>query len=207
MDSIGIGNWITTGREQGGALNPLRSIVVWLRCGFERAYDHGERFLASIRGIRDLRRPQKIFMNPLLRTTLFLMLASILSVSAEEAPKTPTPISKEATHPAGVNIKLMSEDPSYGYSQKNPIEVGSKGESGSPRAEREYFDSLVDSTGKAIKYERLGSGGANAEGKPLDIYTITLSNGDKFRLWIDMYHPKNKPAKQPSPVGLYKKKD
>ena len=149
----------------------------------------------------------KIVMNPLLRTILFLVLACILSVSAEEAPKTPTPISKEAKHPAGVNIKLMSEDPTYGYSQKNPIKVGSKDDFGGPKAERDYLDSLVDSTGNAIKYERLGSGGANAEGKPLDMYTITLSNGDQFRLWIDMYQPKNKPAKQPSPVGLYKKKD
>ena len=42
----------------------------------------------------------------------------------------------------------------------------------------------------------------------MDIYEITLSSGDKFILWIDidMYHPKNKPEKQPAPVGLYKKR-
>ncbi|MFT4176487.1 MAG: hypothetical protein QM627_07505 [Luteolibacter sp.] len=129
-----------------------------------------------------------------------------LFVHAEETPKTPPPIAKDAKHPPGVNMKLMSEDPTYGYSDKNPIKVGSKEEYGGPKAEREYLDSLVDSSGKPIQYERLGSGGASAEGKPLDIYEITLSNGEKFRLWLDMYHPGNKPEKQSSPVGLYKKR-
>ena len=100
----------------------------------------------------------------------------------------------------------MSDDSTYGYSEKNPIKVGSNDEYGGPKVEREYLDSLLDSTGKAVKYERRGSGGANAEGKPLDIYEITLSSGDKFTVWIDMYQPENKPDTQPSPVGLYKKK-
>lgn len=145
-------------------------------------------------------------MKTILKTIALAFTVMTLSTHAEEAPKTPLPIAKDAKHPAGVNVKLMSDDPTYGYSDKNPIKVGSKDEFGGPKAEREYLDSLLDSTGKPVKYERRGSGSANAEGKPLDIYEITLSSGDKFQLWIDMYQPKNKPDKQPSPVGLYKKK-
>jgi hypothetical protein len=144
--------------------------------------------------------------NTIPKTIAFAFVMMTLATQAEEAPKTPASISEDAKHPAGVNLKLMSEDPTYGYSQENPIKVGSKNEYGGPKAEREYLDSLLDSAGKALKYVRLGSGGANAEGKPLDHYEITLSNGDKFHLWIDMYQPKNKPEKQPSPVGLYKKR-
>jgi hypothetical protein len=145
-------------------------------------------------------------MNTILKIIALAFAMMTLATHAEEAPKAPPPISKDAKHPAGVNVKLMSDDPTYGYSEKNPIKVGSKDEYGGPKAEREYLDSLLDSTGKAVKYERRGSGGANAEGKPLDIYEIILSSGDKFTLWIDMYQPKNKPEKQPSPVGLYKKR-
>ena len=146
-------------------------------------------------------------MNTIFRTIALAFAMMTIAAHAEEAPKTPPPISKEAKHPPGVNMRLLSEDPTYGYSEKNPIKVGSKDEYGGPKAEREFLDSLLDSTGKAVKYKRLGSGGANAEGKPLDIYEITLSGGEKFRLWIDMYQPKNKPEKQPSPVGLYKKRN
>ncbi len=130
----------------------------------------------------------------------------LLPAYAEKAPKTPPAIAKDAKHPAGVDLKLMSDDASYGYTEKNPIKVGSKEEYGGPQAERDYLESLLDTAGKPLKFRRLGSGGASAEGKPLDIYEITLSDGGKFQLWIDMYQPKNKPDKQPAPLGLYKKK-
>lgn len=145
-------------------------------------------------------------MNTILKTVALACVMMVPAINAEEELKTAPPIPKDAKHPADVNVKLMSDDPTYGYSEKNPIKVGSKDEYGGPKAERDYLDSLVDTTGKAVQYKRLGSGGANAEGKPLDIYEITLSSGEKFRLWIDMYQPKNKPEKQPSPVGLYKKR-
>ncbi|MBF0231401.1 MAG: hypothetical protein HQK63_17715 [Desulfamplus sp.] len=103
---------------------------------------------------------------------------------------------------AGVNVKLISEDPTYGYSEKNPIRVGGRDEYEGPKAERAYLDSLVDSTGKSVKYQRLGSRLVNGEDKPLDHYEITLSNKDKFELWIDMYKFDNKPEDQPAPVGL-----
>jgi hypothetical protein len=130
----------------------------------------------------------------------------VLVTHAEEAPKTPAPIAKNAKHPKGVNLKLMSDDPTYGYSEKNPIKVGGKDELDGPQAERDYLVSLADSTGNPVKFVRLGSGGASPEGNILDIYEITTSTGEKFTLWIDMYQPKHKPEKQPSPVGFYKLK-
>jgi hypothetical protein len=145
-------------------------------------------------------------MKSILKTMTLVFAMMTLVTHAEEAPKTPAPISKDAKHPEGVDVKLMSDDPTYGFSEKNPVKVGSKDEYGGPKAEREYLDSLLDPTGKEVKYARLGSGGGNTQGKPLDIYEITFSSGEKFTLWIDMYQPKNKPLEQPSPVGLYKKK-
>lgn len=146
------------------------------------------------------------YMNTPLKKFVLAFALLALPVHAEEEPKTPPPIAQDAKHPKGVNVKLMSEDPTYGYAEKNPVKVGSRDEYGGPQAERDYLDSLVDATGKPIKYTRIGSGGRSADGKPLDIYEITLGNGEKYRLWIDMYQPKHKPDKQPSPVGLYKKR-
>ena len=82
--------------------------------------------------------------------------------------------------------------------------AGSDEEYGGPKAEREYFDLLLDSEGNKISYKRLASGGAGPVGNPLDIYEITTSDGTKVKLWISMYHPKNKPKKQEAPIGFYK---
>ncbi len=135
-----------------------------------------------------------------------LLALSGLSLAAEEAPTTLEPISKTAKKPRGVNTKLMSKDPKYGYTMESPILVGSKEEYGGPAAEKEYFESLLDATGKPVKFVRKASGGAGPEGKPLDIYEVTVSDGTTVTLYISMYHPKNKPEKQAAPVGFYKKR-
>jgi len=127
------------------------------------------------------------------------------AIAAEESKPLP-PIDKKADHPAGVNLKLLSEDATYGYSDLNAIKVGSKDEFGGPAAERAYLELLLDASGKPVTFKRLFSGGKSPDGKPLDCYEVTLSDGKTVRLWINMYHPKNDPEKQPAPVGFYKKK-
>ncbi len=138
--------------------------------------------------------------------TFVLSLLHCFVVFADEEPKILPPIDKNAKHPPRVDLKLLSEDPTYGYSDKNPIKVGSKDESGGPAAEREYLSGLLDSKGKPVEFKRLFSGGNSPDGKPLDCYEVTLSDGTKVHLWINMYYPKNKPERQPAPVGFYKKK-
>jgi len=113
-------------------------------------------------------------------------------------------IDPKAKAPKGVNKRLMSDDISFGYTQENPILVGSKEEYGGPRAEKAYFDLLLDSKGKKVSFQRLASGGAGPDGNLLDIYEVTVSDGTKVTLWISMYYPKNKPEKQKAPVGFYK---
>ncbi|BDS05747.1 hypothetical protein NT6N_07870 [Oceaniferula spumae] len=137
---------------------------------------------------------------------LLLLVLPCISLQAKEPARVLDPIEKSAKHPKGVDLKLMSTDKTYGYSDQNAIKVGSKEEFGGPGAEREYLSSLLDSKGKPITFKRLASGGNSPDGKPLDIYEVTLSDGSKVILWLNMYYPKNKPAKQPAPVGFYKKK-
>jgi len=38
----------------------------------------------------------------------------------------------------------------------------------------------------------------------MDLYVVTSSTGQKVKLYIDMYHPQNEPAKQLAPKGFYK---
>lgn len=139
-------------------------------------------------------------------TFVILIGLTPLIASADEKPKVLPAIEKTAKHPKGINKKLMSEDPDYGYSDQKPIRVGSEDEFGGPKAEQQYFDSLLDSKGEPVKYTRLFSGGNDPEGTILDCYEVTISTGEKVRLWISMYAKKNDPDKQPAPVGFYKKR-
>lgn len=125
---------------------------------------------------------------------------------AEEKIVVLPPIDKDAQAPKGVDKKLMSDDPDYGYTDQKPIRVGSKEEFGGPAAEQAYLNLLLDAQGNKVKYKRLFSGGNDPEGTILDCYEVTVSSGTKVRLWISMYAPKNKPSKQPAPVGFYKAK-
>ena len=120
--------------------------------------------------------------------------------------KTLPAIDKKAKRPRGASSSLRSKDITYGYTKDNPIKVGSKDKFGGPKAEREYMDSLLDANGKSVKYKRLGSYGANKDGHVIDGYQIVTSTGEKVVLYIDMYVKKNKPSRQPVPVGFYKKR-
>lgn len=142
--------------------------------------------------------------------TLSCLVIVLAPLSAQETegkvPQTLPAIAKDAKHPENVNLKLMSTDATYAYSDQNPVRVGEKGKTGSPAAERKYLASLLDSAGKAVSFKRLGSGGDDPQGDILDLYEIKTSTGKTVILWISMYHPENKPATQAAPVGFYKKK-
>jgi hypothetical protein len=144
--------------------------------------------------------------QPMKASTIFavvIFLASAATVPAQTtAPTKPAPA--EAKPPEGVDPKLTSTDPEYGYSTMKPIKVGSSDEYGGPAAERAYFNTLRDETGKPVKFQRLGSYGAGPDGNILDGYEVQTSTGRTITLYIDMYHPKSDPKKQLAPKGLFK---
>lgn len=126
----------------------------------------------------------------------------VIANAQTSAPAKPT--AAEAKPPAGVDPKQTSTDAEYGYSEKKPIKVGAKDEMGGPAAERAYLNTLRDEAGKPVKYARQGSVGAGPDGNVLDAYEVQTSTGRKLTLYIDMYHPKSDPKKQPAPKGLFK---
>jgi tetratricopeptide (TPR) repeat protein len=93
-------------------------------------------------------------------------------------------------------------DPEYGFSKTNPIEVGD--DVSGPHAERVYLDGLRDAAGKKVRFTRLRSVGAGPDEHILDLYEITTSSGEKVHLFLDMYHPENAPETQPAPKGFHR---
>lgn len=55
-----------------------------------------------------------------------------------------------------LDIKTVSEDATYGYSEKNPIMIGGKSTSGA-RNQIRYFASLAGPNGETVEFVRLGS--------------------------------------------------
>ncbi len=79
----------------------------------------------------------------------------------------------------------ISEDPTYGYSEDNPIQVGGDWLEG-PSRERAYLDNLLGPDGEMISYERIGS--EEYGDTILDKYQITYSGlSTPLILYIDEY--------------------
>jgi len=86
--------------------------------------------------------------------------------------------------PVSAGVCPISSDPTYGYTQTNPIEVGG-GPFDGPARERAYLDNLRGPNGEALGYSRTGSLPTNTT--ILDIYQITGLN-QTVTLYIDEYN-------------------
>jgi hypothetical protein len=90
-------------------------------------------------------------------------------------------------------ITEISSDPSYGFSPKNPVEVG--GEDSGPKNERRYLNALSGPNGEAISYYRAGSCCPIKSEKAifgnevmLDNYRVTWEGSkDTVSIYINMY--------------------
>ncbi|MFV0536461.1 MAG: hypothetical protein ACK5M3_03720 [Dysgonomonas sp.] len=87
-----------------------------------------------------------------------------------------------------------SNDPTYGYSEANPIMVGKAG-GNAPLNERRFLNALAGPNGEIIKYYRLGSccsfrtkNGLLNDAGLLDKYVVTYEGVEKeIVLYINMY--------------------
>lgn len=87
----------------------------------------------------------------------------------------------------------VSEDATYGFTQKNPIKVGGSIQGGAAN-ERRYLNALLGPNGERIEYFRRGSccgfktpNGINGMGL-LDAYEVKYQGLDKpIVLYVDMY--------------------
>jgi hypothetical protein len=90
----------------------------------------------------------------------------------------------EPTAAAG-DACVVSTDPSYGYTEDNPIRVGGQA-FGGPARERAYLDTLLGPSGEEITYFRQGS--VDGIETILDVYKITYEGLDApITLYLDEY--------------------
>lgn len=91
-------------------------------------------------------------------------------------------------------ITAVSKDPTYGYTEGNPIMVGKAGGSG-PLNERRFLNALTGPNGEPVKYSRIGScchfitkNGLFDNAGLLDKYSVTYEGLEKeIVLYINMY--------------------
>lgn len=79
---------------------------------------------------------------------------------------------------------VISSDPTYAYTEENPVQVGGDAFDGPPR-ERAYLDNLLGPNGESVTYERVGS--LPYEDIILDIYTLTVGD-TTVTLYLDEYN-------------------
>lgn len=91
-------------------------------------------------------------------------------------------------------ITEISTDPSYGFTEKNPIKVGGAKELQGPTNERRFLNALAGPNGEQISYRRAGScchfktpNGLMGSGL-LDRYRVTWEGSkDTLSIFINMY--------------------
>jgi hypothetical protein len=94
----------------------------------------------------------------------------------------------------------VSEDPSYGYTVQNPVQIGG-GALYVKARETRYLDALRGPEGQPIRYRRVGSLPQNPPNGTviLDEYEVTYDGLDKpLRLYLNAYHY----WRQDAPKGL-----
>lgn len=92
----------------------------------------------------------------------------------------------------------ITEDPSYGTTEENPIRVGNSNLYDGIAREEAYLDSLVGPQGQALTFIRLKSI-LTESGETLDIYQVTYEGlTEPLILYLDMYHYEDPLA----PLGL-----
>jgi hypothetical protein len=82
----------------------------------------------------------------------------------------------------------VSEDPKYGFTQEQPVQVGG-GSMYGPARERRYLDALRGPAGQPVQYKRTGSTAQSVNGTILDAYEVTYERLEKpATLYLDEYH-------------------
>lgn len=108
---------------------------------------------------------------------------------------------KEAAKPILKNdrtfeLTTVSKKRSYGYTEKNPIQVGGVDKKEGPLNERRYLNALAGPEGEKVFYKRVGSCcPIKSKNDPLgfgmvmlDVYKVTWQGSfDTVQLYINMY--------------------
>jgi hypothetical protein len=104
-----------------------------------------------------------------------------------------------------VLLTEISTDNTYGYSEKNPIEVGGASKNEGPLNQRRFFNALAGPHGEKVSYFRAGSccpvkSQHGFDGMALlDMYKVTWEDTfDTLTLYLNMYDYKELKA----PFGL-----
>lgn len=113
----------------------------------------------------------------------------------------PSTDSKAGDVPEGIDPERTSDDPTYGYTLDNPIKVG--GRLSGPEAQRLYLRLLRDRHFEPFAFERIASVGRGPDGHQVDLYELTASDGERYEVYIDMYHPEIRPLQFKAPQGMY----
>lgn len=117
------------------------------------------------------------------------------------APDVSAPVERPPL-PAANNPQDSSEDPTFGYTRENPIKMGGADLSEGIAGSKYYLRSLRDKNNKPFNVSRIGSVGPGEDGHIIDLYQLIDSEGTKYKLYFDVYHPEIHPKEAKTPKGM-----
>jgi hypothetical protein len=119
-------------------------------------------------------------------STLVILLA--LGVpTGHDAAAAQTPAQPDANRPA--SECPVSDDPDYGYTKEQPVQVGGGAMFVASR-ERRYLDALRGPAGEPLRYKRMGTTTLAPHAlSVIDVYEVTYDGAEKpLTMYLDAYH-------------------
>jgi hypothetical protein len=124
-----------------------------------------------------------------MKALIYVSIGMLFSCTATKTP-VKTPLLDQHTF----LLTGVSTDPTYGFSEKNPVEVGGVDKGEGPLNERRFLNALAGPNGEPISYYRAGSccpvkSENGFMGKAmLDNYRVTWEgSADTVSIYINMY--------------------
>lgn len=110
-----------------------------------------------------------------------------LLATLSAAPGWQSPAPPPAVDRSTLPVCSVSDDPKYGFTQEQPVQVGGGAMNG-PARERRYLDALRGPAGQPVQYKRTGST-QGVNGTILDAYEVTYEGLEKpAHVYLDEYH-------------------
>jgi hypothetical protein len=122
----------------------------------------------------------------------------------------PSPALARQSQPPAATVApcVVSDDPQYGFSKDQPVQVGGSPMFGAAR-QRRYLDALRGPAGQPVQYKRTGSTVRLNDDTVLDAYEVTYDGLEQpLTLYLDWYHltetraPRGFTCAQPFNLGL-----
>ena len=136
---------------------------------------------------------------------LFLPLLVLILTGGCVTTQRTKPVEKSASliYPAGIQVDQTSDDASYGYTLGNPVQVGTRGMSGSAAAIHTYLSHLRDRDFNLLRFKHIKTIEGGSDWPTVAVYELIGEDAQMYQLYLEVTDSSAHPLDSLAPMGMY----